>query len=120
MSNKTSSPKNTQSIETKLKKIDATLIEIREEEGKVRMETERLIVKLESKIERLKVEREGKLERLKVERKKLNEKKKKLLAKEVTVLNREVKKRKITNQFGKGFTSPSKSTFIRKNNISNK
>jgi vacuolar-type H+-ATPase subunit I/STV1 len=120
MSNKTSSPKNTLSIETKLKKIDETLMEIRKEEGKLRMETERLIVKLESKIERLKVEREGKLERLKVERKKLNEKKKKLLAKEVTVLNREVKKRKINNQFGKGFTSPPRSTFIRKNNISNK
>jgi len=28
----------------------------------------------------------------------------------VSVLNREVKKRKISNQFGKGFTSPSKST----------
>lgn len=120
MSNKTSPPKNTLSIETKLKKIDATLIEIREEEGKVRTETERLIVKLESKIERLKLERERKLERLKVEREKLNEKKKKLLSKEVNVLNREVKKRKIYNQFGKGFTSPSRSTYRRKNNISNK
>ena len=120
MSNKTPSPKNTRTIEKQLKKIDETLIKIRKEEGEVRMEIERLIVKLERKIERLKVEREGKLERLKVEREKLNEKKKKLLSKEVTVLNREVKKRKINNQFGKGFTSPSKSTFIRKNNISNK
>jgi len=127
MSNKTPSPKNTRTIEKQLKKIDETLIKIRKEEGEVRMEIERLIVKLERKIERLKVEierlkveRERKIERLKVEREKLNEKKKKLLNKEVTVLNREVKKRKINNQFGKGFTSPSKSTFIRKNNISNK
>ena len=73
-------------------------MEIRKEEGELRM----------------------KLERLDIRRKVLNEKKKKLLAKEVTVLNREVKKRKISNQFGKGFTSPSKSTYRRKNNIFNK
>ena len=45
MSNKTSSPKNTLSIEKKLKRIDEILMEIRKEEGKLRMELERLKVK---------------------------------------------------------------------------
>ena len=41
MSNKTS-PKNTLSIEKQLKKIDETLMEIRKEEGELRMKLERL------------------------------------------------------------------------------
>ena len=42
MSNKTPSPKNTLSIEKQLKKIDETLMEIRKEEGELRMKLERL------------------------------------------------------------------------------
>ena len=92
------SPKNTQSIENRLSKIVEELIEIRKQEGKLRVEFKKLGIK----------------------RKELLEERKKLYNKEKNVFRRESTKNNITRRYGKGFTSPSKNTLNMKNNINNK
>ena len=88
MSN-TTPPRNTKTVENRITKINNNLDVIGKREVELRAE----------------------LRELKLKRARLAREKKTLQATTVNILRRESKKRKINNELGPGFTSPSKNTF---------
>ena len=88
MSNTTPS-RNTKTVENRITKINNNLDAIGKREVELRAE----------------------LRKLKLKRDRLAREKKTLQATTMNILRRESKKRKLNNELGPGFTSPSKSTF---------
>jgi len=88
MSN-TTPPRNTKTVENRITKIINNLDAIGKKE----------------------VELRGELRKLKLKRVRLEREKKTLQATTMNILRRESRKRKLNNQLGPGFTSPSKHTF---------
>lgn len=88
MSN-TTPPRNTKTVENRITKIISNLDAIGKKKVKLRAE----------------------LRKLKLQEDQLEKEKKTLQARTLSILRRESKKRKVNNELGPGFTSPSKSTF---------
>tara|TARA_B100000427_G_scaffold242139_1_gene205058 strand:+ start:2961 stop:3230 length:270 start_codon:yes stop_codon:yes gene_type:complete len=88
MSN-TTPPRNTKTVENRITKIISNLDTIGKREVELRAE----------------------LRKLKLKRDRLEKEKKTLQARTLNILRRESRKRKLNNELGPGFTSPSKNTF---------
>tara|TARA_B100001113_G_scaffold282480_1_gene237463 strand:+ start:1306 stop:1575 length:270 start_codon:yes stop_codon:yes gene_type:complete len=88
MSNTTPS-RNTKTVENRITKINNNLDAIGKREVELRAE----------------------LRKLKLKRDRLEKEKKTLQARTLNILRRESRKRKLNNELGPGFTSPSKNTF---------
>tara|TARA_R100000152_G_C6706969_1_gene135341 strand:+ start:510 stop:779 length:270 start_codon:yes stop_codon:yes gene_type:complete len=88
MSN-TTPPRNTKTVENRITKIISNLDAIGKKKVKLRAE----------------------LRKLKLQEDQLEKEKKTLQATTLNILRRESRKRKLNNELGPGFTSPSKSTF---------
>lgn len=88
MSN-TTPPRNTKTVENRITKIISNLDAIGKKKVKLRAE----------------------LRKLKLQEDQLEKEKKTLQARTLNILRRESRKRKLNNQLGPGFTSPSKHTY---------